>query len=236
MSKKLPHKIDTDDLLKALESSDDTTEFLNFKNDVPLFLSKFKIEAGKNIVPVIVLYDLYKIYSSSPIEYGEFSQSISQFLPRNKMAYPLLNLSATKIQKILNKPVNKSHTSSASTQKHFTTFLEKEGITKGTTWVLCEMFYEIYRHYCIDNKLKTRMSKRTFTIVSKLHFETKDVGMLHDTYYKLNENIGNNLSKEVQERIIKERKDANQKYLDKHNAVRRRKRHEKTKEKQSKKQ
>jgi len=210
MSKKLPHQISLEELLSSLEAvrddSDDNLDNLSYKNDVPAFLSKFKIEAGEYFVKPPLLYKLYHIFSPEPLSQQEFSIHVGHFIPRTNHGFKL-NVPPQKLLKILNPPINQNYMASSSIQKHFATFLEKCKITKGPKWVESFLLLEVYRFYCIDNKVKKRIGIVNFTSICKLHFEFKRVGTSKGVCFKLNSDVLDVLTPEHIERIKNGRKE-----------------------------
>ena len=208
MSKKLPHQISLEALLEALEHTDDNPsieELISYKDDIPLFLSKFKLEAGEYFVRPALLYKLYQIYSSSPLEIKTFSTRAADFVPRQGH-YFKLNISPIKLTKILNPPTNHNQLSSASIKTHYEAFLEVAKITKGSRFIEGFLLYEIYRFYCIDNKIKTRLCYDNFISISALHFESKRIGESKGKWFKLNPEILDILGEEQILRVRERRK------------------------------
>ena len=206
MSKKLPHQHDINDLLKALEElrDDDTSnELYSFENDVPAFLSKFKIEAGDYFIKPSLLYKLYKIFTKEHLNQTEFSISAGNFIPRTDYGFKL-NISPQKIIKILNPPRNKNNIAKSSVLKHFVVFLKKMDIKKGNKWVESIVLHEIYRHYCIDNRIHKRLSYENFVSICKMNFEYRRIGSSKQNWLKLDPKTLDLLTPEVLERIRNE--------------------------------
>jgi hypothetical protein len=206
--KKLPFQIPLDDLLKALEDDETPTleELISYENDVPIFLSKFKLETGTYLVRASLLYKLYKIFSKNPLPPSEFSYSCGNFIHRAKNNYYKLNISPIKLTKILNPPVNRRDLSSSAIKTHYEKFLEGTKVTKGTKWFEGFMLFEIYRFYCIDHKLKKRLRYENFVTISKLYFEHKRIGSSKGNWFKLDEEVFSILTPEHVERINGKRK------------------------------
>jgi len=203
--KKLPHNIDTEELLKALETAEDIQELVSFKNDVPLFLSKFKIEAGSNFILPRMLYKLYKLYSVDPVSQQVFSLSCSEFVPR-KGHYFKLNITPLKVTKILTKPKNRNDISSSHFKKHYDKFIETANITKGTKWTEGFMLFEVYRFYCIDHKLHKRLTYENFVTISKMYFEHKRIGSSKGMWFKMDHDTLSILTPEHQQNVRNSRR------------------------------
>ena len=208
MTKKLPFQISLEDLLSQLETSDESPsldELISFRNDVPFFLSKFKMENGEHFVRSSILYKLYCIYSPNPLDRTAFTKEASNFIPFNT-PYFKLNISPHKLIKILNPPTNINRMSSAHIKKHYEKFIEIAKITKGTKWVESYFFFEIYRFHCIDAKIKNKLRYEFFVTISKLYFEYRRIGSSKGVYFKLDPQLLSILSPEHQEKIRESRK------------------------------
>lgn len=198
---RLPFKISSEELLNSLESlPDDTEELVSYSTDVPIFLSKLKIETGEYLIRPILIYKLYKVFSKNPVSQVKFSFEAANFVLREGN-YFKLNISYQAIIKILNPQVNRNKLSSHSVKKHFETFLKNTKTEKGPKW--CESFlvFEVYRYYCIDNKIYHLLRYEDFVSMLKLHFEYKRVGKSKGVQFKLNTNLLEVLTLEYIEKI-----------------------------------
>ncbi len=198
MAKKLPFQISLEDLLAALETTEDNPgleELISYKNDVPHFLSKFKLQAGEHFVRPSLLYKLYKIYSNNPLTQTRFSLSCADFVPREGN-YFKLNISPIKLTKILNPQTNHNTSSSAGIKKHYEAFLENNNIVKGSKWIEGHLFFEVYRFYCIDAKVGKRLKYEHFISISSLYFEYRRIGSSKGKWFKLKPEILDVLSEE----------------------------------------
>lgn len=187
---RLPHNISTDDLLASLENAEDT-ETTEWSNDVPHFLSHFKFEQGQHKVRSSLLYRLYKLYSKAPIRQYDFSVTVSQFIEIRK-PYFFLNVKPMRIAKAVNTKTTQSKrnvVANLTLKKHYEAFIRDVGAKKGTTWVEGVIFHEIYRHYCIDNKSKNKLSYINFIKVSKLYFKKKRIGESRAVWFAIDNEI-----------------------------------------------
>jgi hypothetical protein len=198
---RLPYKLTSEELLELLETaSEDTLEVPSFDNDIPVFLSKHKLESGENFIRPSLLYRLYCVFSESPVNQLTFSINTALFIQRSG-SYFKMNITPQYILKILNPQVNKNHINSHIVKKHYELFLEKSNIESGTVWVKGMYLHEIYRFYCIDNKVKNRISHDSFIAISRLHFENKRIGTNRAFWFKLNINVASILTPEHMERV-----------------------------------
>lgn len=201
---RLPHQISTQELLDSLEEkkeqvSEENKLDFEFKNDVPKFLSHFKLEAGNNPVQKNLVRRLYLQYSKEKVDPKEFGSSICIFVQHTKHNY-LLNITQVELYKLLvGKPkLNRFNIGVPSTRKHFETFLEDTKIVSGNRWIMTKFIYAIYVKYCRANRKLVRFTNNNFARICRLYFEYKQ-SMRNDIYIKVNENILENLTeKEIQ--------------------------------------
>jgi hypothetical protein len=218
---RLPHHISTDDLLASLESAEDV-ETTEWTNDVPHFLSHFKFEQGTNKVRTSLLYKLYKLYSKAPLRQYDFSVTVSQFIELNNN-YFSLNTKPVRIAKVVNtKVMEPKHnvTTNMGIKKHYELFLRNTRVKKGTSWVEGLIFHEIYRHYCIDKKIKSRMSYINFIKIGKLYFTQKRIGSSKAVWFAIdNELVSRVLTDDIIARVNSRRSKTSEKTKQKQHAA-----------------
>lgn len=207
---RLPHQISTDDLLSALDEAEDI-ETTEWTNDVPHFLSHFKIEQGTYRVRADLLYKLYLLYSKNPIKQAAFTYTISQFLVRNgtRYEYYLINIKPVRIAKVVNTKIKSREvhtTANLALKKHYEKFLLDCGVHKSTTWIEGIILYEIYRHYCINKRIKIRFAPDKFIKISKLYFKTRRIGESRAAWFGIDTNIINRFLTEDMIKRVHERK------------------------------
>lgn len=208
---RLPHQIDTDDLLEALDSAEET-EVTNWSNDVPHFLSKFKIEQGPHKILGRTLYDLYKLYSTSPVTMGIFTNTISQFIVTKNISnrtYFNINIKPLTIAKVLHVRKTagmKKELASLMYKRRYDAFVRACRVKKGKTWVEGLVLWEIYRMYCIDSKITARIDYKKFIKISRLYFNSKRIGSSKALWYNIDDEIiGRFLTPELLENLNKRR-------------------------------
>lgn len=187
---RLPHHISTDDLLLALESAEDT-ETTEWSNDVPYFLSHFKLEQGSYKVHSRLLYKLYCLYSKNPLRKYDFTCTTAQFIQFERNYYRI-NIPPIRIAKVVNQKkqdTSVNFNANLAVKKHFETFVRKAQLKKGSSFVEGVILHEIYRHYCIDAKIKTRMTYINFIKVCKLYFPIKRIGSSKAVWFNINDEI-----------------------------------------------
>lgn len=203
--RKLPQHISDEELLAALDSADDT-ETTEYSSDVPHFLAKFKIDQGSYKVRKSLLYKLYKLYSKEPLTRPMFSTTAAEFIPVSSKNYFSINIPAMKIANVVHtkkQSTKVNFNASLNVKKHYEKFILAVGMDKGTNWVQAEVLHEIYRFYCIDNRMKSRLIQTNFVTVSKLYFEHKRLTESRAMWFKVDKEIVDRLlTKEDQVRLI----------------------------------
>ena len=216
--KKLPNKITTEDLLAALENPETTDtkevlEIFDFINDVPLFLDKYKIEAGENPVSKRSLYRLYLQFSESKVNSLAFGQAITQFVNFNNTNY-FINLTRKEVTALLHakniKP-SRYNIASIGTREHFQQFLEENEIRAGDKWVEGYILYYIYKKWCRQKRKIIRFKHNPFMTMLKLHLPNKRT-MHYGCWIRVDQAIMEKLSYEDIGNIMQERKEANEEY------------------------
>lgn len=209
MSKKLPFQHETEDLLKLLEDAHDSGELseLSYRNDIPEFLSKFKIEAGEYYVPTTVLYKLYKTFSKDPVSRMLFSTEISVFVGDLVKHRVRINIPVIKIMTILNNTGKiKNRLANEGLKRHFDAFIKHCNLTRGEKWIEGLVLHELYRNYCIDHKVQKRMHYSLFITFASLYFPVKRVGESQAKWFKINGKAVENINPEQIERARNARK------------------------------
>ena len=224
--KKLPSKISTEDLLKALDSKEEVKEEIrevfDFGNDVPLFLSKYKIESGTQTITKKKLYRLYKQFSETPVNLYEFYLTVGGFIESYKDDHYLINLNRAEIHNLIqkNKPNSKKFAlTSVSTRRHFELFLEETDINKGQKWVEAHVLIYLYHKWCRANKKSIRLKPKVFVSFARLYLETKRT--THQfTWFKVNEVLINSLTEDDKRKIRNDREKRQGKKVTKRQSVR----------------
>lgn len=194
---KLPHSFSEAELLALLETAEDI-ETTSWANDVPFFLSHFKLDQGSNKVSVVLLYKLYMLYSKHSVVQQEFTKTVAQFIEKTGN-YFHLNIKPIRIAKVLQEKKEKKLLSfnSINMQKHYDDFVKLKDVKPGNTWVEGMILYEIYRFYCIDRKKAVRLSLPQFIPLSHLYFKGKKVGSSKTTWFQVDDEIiGRSLTQE----------------------------------------
>lgn len=219
--KKLPNSVSTEDLLKALEGNTDvakpTDEIFDYKDDVPLFLSKYEIEAGENIVSKSSLYSLYIRYSETPLPRSQFKHSVLNFIPDLSIKTYGLNKTRTEITSLIQKSkpkVARYTPANANTRKHFELFLSENNITPGSKWIDGFSFLYIYQKWCRANRTSIRFKPRNFIRIANLYFENKRTTYINN-WFKVSENLLQTLTDEDRRKIKNDREKRRQKEWEK---------------------
>jgi hypothetical protein len=190
MNKKLPSQLDSESLLAALDQSD-TTDINQWDNDIPLFISKYKLDAGPHRVPSITLYKVYLLFSKEPLTRKRFTDQCSLFIPFVGQAFRLNIEVKTLIKYLYTDKIGRTQraTTNVNLKTHVDKFIHKVQLEKGNSPVEADVLFEIYRLYCIDNKISNRLSKSTFTTIFKLYFKFKRIGSSRIAWFFVNKEI-----------------------------------------------
>jgi hypothetical protein len=171
---KLPHHLTDEELLASLENAESISTDIEWTNDIPQFLSHFKINQGEYAIKRKLLYQLYLTYSNAPLSMYSFTTEITQFLTTAGEQYYKSDIKPEEVLKIIKKDKDK-HSNKVGTnlgiRKRFESFVEKIELKKGKDLIPAYYIYEIYRCWAIDNNIKARISHRNFVTLCSLYFE-----------------------------------------------------------------
>lgn len=209
--KKLPNKVTTEELLKALEStpedSKEVLEVFDYRNDVPLFLSHYGIEAGENRVGKRAIRSLYIQYSEVPVNGNAFGQAIANFISGDQHNYNI-NKTRQEITALLHKKNKKRpryNDTNVASRKHFELFMEETKIRPGNKWVEAYILQAIYKKWCKENRKYVRFKPIMFTVMGKLYLEWKRTTALW-SWFKIDESVLDYLTPEDKEKIRHDRR------------------------------
>lgn len=202
MNKKLPNKISTEDLLSALESPEsiDTKpviEIFNYRNDVPLFLDKYKIEAGPHKVSKRSIHRLYLQFSETKLDSRTFGVSITEFVDFDANNY-LINKTKPEILALLTKKKSKParyNIANVGTRKHIEEFLAENNIAEGNKWVENYILHYIYEKWVKENRKTSRFTESNFTSVMKLMLPSKKTTQ-HSSWFKIDQSVVDKLTED----------------------------------------
>lgn len=214
--KKLPNKISTEELLKALEGSEteESTaiqESLVYHNDVPLFMSKYNLGRGENPVSKLSLYRLYCRFTKNKVRRQEFGVTLDLFITANGK-YWLLDKDQDYVTKLLNQKSKvgwvKYSPAHPSTKKHFEQFMEGVGLKAGNKWVEAFVLVKIYHKWCRENRKSIRFKPRSLVAITSLYLETRRTTNIAN-WFKVDETILNYLSPDEIRKIRDDRRQEN---------------------------
>ena len=217
--KKTPNKISTEDLLAALENNDElksveVQETFDYKNDIPLFLSKFNIEAGSNTISKSVLYRLYHQYSKFPVSPQEFTATTGLFLNIISQRCFGINKPKAEIMQLVTVKQQASgryKPSSLTTRKHFERFMEENNVKNGNKWIEAGVLLYIYTKWCRETRKSIRFKLPSFTTVAKLFLESKRTTHIN-SWFKVHESILEKLTDEDRRKINDAKLERKEKY------------------------
>lgn len=214
MGKKVPHALDTEELLKRVTSSEpeevvpDSLDGILFEeapNDVLSFLSTFNIRDGNERIRRTTLYNIYKAWSISPIPKKSFHFQVSQYIP---IATNYYNINQNAIRLTYDAYRNFKKTKSKAKSKVWVSriedFLNFNAIKDGPLWLEIDILYFLYDKFEYERGNIHSKSKLT-----KKYFEKiLDVFLKHKTtekskMYAVSDNIRNMFQSGQLERMKK---------------------------------
>ena len=179
--KKLPHKLNDEDLLKILEDVNNLEVVEKApEHSVTQFLADFGIYPGVEKVRGDTLYKLYYRHTETPVStvefhlllrgYVESSQNISgsTIYHLNKKSSDLTKILAEYLEKKrYNKKIHNRHY-----RNRFDEFLKAFSVKTGTKIIHPAVLYFFYDKWQYTRKHKTVLSYKTFISFLKLFFKT----------------------------------------------------------------
>lgn len=156
-----------EDLLKQLESDE---EHFEYKNDLPDFITFYNIEPGTHKVLKNHLFNLYRAWSSDPIERKAFGNELGQIFDSSQSSYYLNRKTKDLTQEMFKLKRELTSKISLHRKRHFDAYLNHYSILKGRTWVEGDILYYLYDKWCYDNKTKNALSYNTFLNFCNLYF------------------------------------------------------------------
>lgn len=209
--KSLPGNQSLEDLLKAAQDEDTTTEkpVLDLTvngNDVMSFLAFYNIKPGDELVRDIVLYKLYKCWSKNPMAKREFILNVGDFIPYKKYnsdLYRSINLdykslTAKTIEYLDKKTIDK--TKSKSWTRHFDCYIKQFDLQSGSFWVEDYILFYLYTKWTHDNNLKKTLGLAQFRNFCSIYF-INEKRTKKCTYFRINDSIKNHLTSRDLERL-----------------------------------
>lgn len=191
-SKQLPNEQSLEELLKTLEETKEES-IVGVSDDVFIFISTFNILPGNETVLKKAMYDLYKNWSKDPVSSYTFSLKMTKHFKTHMKGpkhYYELNLNSFQIEKetlVLLEKTSSQRIKSPNWQKHFESFLQHYGISKGKTWVQSFVLMHFYDKWCYRNKKKTLLSEVSFFNFCKIYFDYKRNSESRMMWFGLNE-------------------------------------------------
>lgn len=210
---KLLTDLTIEELEKSLETAVETQEVPEDSDGILIFLTKFNIRPGEELVHSNILYKLYKEVIKEPLTKIKFNNRLSEYIPTKVNGkgtkFYLLNVDSFKLSRDFFKLIESSKRNplvSKGLQYHFDRFIGATNIVSGNYWVEGFIIYEIYRHYCIDKKLKKLLGYDSFHKFLKLNFEHRRVTSNRSLWFRVNEETIQLLTIEEQNEIRERRK------------------------------
>ena len=215
--KKLPHTVDTDELLKLInqspaaspENTDTLPEVIEYKNDIMSFLSTFNIQEGDKRIKKNLLYSIYKAWSGDPCKRKDFILELSAMLPTSADTAGApqfkINQNAVKLTyDVYTKYVDEYKVlKSKKYASHFEDFLNYFSLKSDGYWIELKLLYFLYDKYTFLIGYPGRiLTLRHFEKFCTLHLKKKVTSA--GKVYELSPNITNFFQPGQLERMKKE--------------------------------
>ncbi|NJO65452.1 MAG: hypothetical protein HC836_47385 [Richelia sp. RM2_1_2] len=181
---KLPNKLSDEELAKILEQKQEDTEETPEEDEIVRFIATFGLSEGTVKIPLKLVYNLYKRWSSAPMGDTGFNKKLLQLLPNTTIirgkVHLLLNKSTLNINEELfrlvsEKKVNKER--SDYFKKHFDNFLKTCNIEVGNNWVSCKSLHNYYFSWSKKSYKKNPLGYKYFEALCKLYFPNRNKPM-----------------------------------------------------------
>lgn len=211
--KRLPNNKTNEELLKELNSVEESQEEISSEEDgILTFLRFYNIEAGKNKIKARYLYKLYKQFTKNPKNNKSFNIILGYYLPfisekgNIEKCYLLnqkvLNLSKRALEFLEKEPKRPKHRSLPWIE-HFNGFIKKYDIKAGSdenyVWVSSFILFDLYDKWVYEIRKKRNLSKFELIQLCKASFLSKKDSITD--WFKIDTSITKHLSREVDEKI-----------------------------------
>lgn len=181
--KKLPSKIDDEQLLKILEDKEPNEVVEKpSEHSVLQFLADLSIYPGTEEVPAKILYKLYKFHVPKPrASNTEFYLLLDGYLPRRENSQVfvkyLVNRNAADLTRILAEFLSKKRLNKKEVSRHFRThfenFVQEYPIRSGNENIPATALFHIYNNWRKVNGISTKLNYPNFKAIISLYFKTK---------------------------------------------------------------
>jgi hypothetical protein len=210
--KKLHNSFSEEELLNLLDQKE-TTEVkedpkLEYRNDIPLFLSAYNVLPGEHCVSKRVLLELYRAWSNKSVRPSTFYYHISKYLiihQKGPKHYYLINESAINISTkayALVKENSIDKTKSPTYKKHFEQFLKDMNIVPGDYYVETFILFKVYDNWHYSKKMKKNPLGNTQLFnYFKLYFTHRRKTDSQMQWFAVDRSILNNFTEQQLERI-----------------------------------
>lgn len=205
MVKKVPHLLDTEELLKRVTASEpvqdnptslDEIVFENQPNDILSFLSVFNIVNGEERIKKITIYNIYKAWSMSPLPKSSFHQELSKYIPIDpgRSSYYSINQNAIKLTYDAYRDFKRTRSKAKSKAwvLRLEDFLNYHAIKDGPYWIEIDILYFLYdkfEHERGNTHHGQRLSKKYFEKITDIYLKSKTTEK--SKLYAVSDNIKN---------------------------------------------
>lgn len=207
MNKKTPTSHTDEELLQTLEHPSNTVqdnEMINYMalGEVAAFLSRFKIEQGKDAVSKRLLLELYRSWTKEPMTKLQFELEIAKYLmihQKGSQTFYLINQKAMTLSQEAYKFLEKKtrdKTKSPNWRLHFENFLSKYDLKPGNYFLESFVLYNLYDKYVYEIGKKMPLGENQFYNFCNLYFTNKRLTDNRVSWFGVDESIKNAISEE----------------------------------------
>lgn len=175
--KKLYNETALDELLTAVseKNEDKIIDDEVFENDIPSFIIRYNIKSGDKLTHKLLLYRIYKKFSSHPLNQASFTKELSLYI-RPQGCYYLINKEPSDLIADLSEAIKKKRTPlirSRNTKLQFQKFLNTSKIDSGEEWVESHIISYFYDKWLYENKKKKKLKAADLIALMRIFFQSK---------------------------------------------------------------
>lgn len=185
-----------EELQKALEQNpkgEHSTQ--EYETDVPMFLSFYKIQPGKDPVNKRLLFKLYGYYSENPVTSTRFAEQLNLYIPFTKSGTQLLyhiNRKALDISQEAYKFILKhSHDriKVPAWKAHFDKFITHYKLKSGDYYLEGYILHNLYDKFTYETNKKYNLGYIQFLKFCELYFDKQRLTSDKVSYYGVDKSI-----------------------------------------------
>jgi hypothetical protein len=197
-------KFSDDELLKLLDSSDESEIDSTFDSSVLSFAIIFNLRPGKDKVLKKHLYKLYQVWNkgTKKIAQHEFTKQLTDLVDHTEKFF-LIDQDAFQIANFIKEEKAKRKVDKSKSKywrAHFHSFLKDTELVAGTVYIELEIVYFLYLEWRTKARKTTRLSRRQFIKILDLYFDVKAISAGDHLWVGFSDHIYNLITKKEVDR------------------------------------